>query len=712
MFWLETPLSRPFVLIITIIIASFTGITLDQFTGYTSDNWIHDAALVHQHRQRWDYVSLVVLDKDVPFSVSRKQALPLYAKAADRLIAAGAKGIFLDARISKEMDSRIAFARCIASDGQVQWVEPSCEISTEQQCTVHTGRKLGAPLRMNDSTLKKFSIAPYMGNPDLPDFLIYDWGGAFAIPEKGLVASDRLVTKDDPIARWFDLSKDHAIFKLATFIQPLSTNTLPETFIEDEICDSQRLCRRVRLSKPQFGTQIQGSHPIIPVSLLASCDTKLAEQTAKLAKDRLIIFQLTSPEESTDLLVTPMTNSWFGPQKMSFGAQYLADSVETLLKLDHPRAPPQWLKISMLVLSAIIGVITAAYLRQYLVWSLAICLFFLLIALCILNPLVQLWPVSATMLSFLMGAGQLTGLHLVLGFRHGKLTASYMPKQIRSLLLNLKTGESFQNRRCTAVVLMSDLAGYTTLTGLLKEPEHILELMNDYLSATSIVLQDKYNGWLESYVGDMVCYYWPYKDEEKLTAHHLALQGALELAALQKQFFSSLPERYHSQINAETLQKMQSFINAGIGISAGPVVMGNLGPSHSQGLKKFGILGDPLNLASRIESLTRHFNTEIIISAEFIDLQEPNSFALRRLGCIKVKGRATPETLFALGDQNDPRCNPIHISSWHTWLQAVEEGQTTLPEYPDIYKQDVDTINNWLDRHLLHTDGIWYLDEK
>jgi adenylate cyclase len=42
---------------------------------------------------------------------------------------------------------------------------------------------------------------------------------------------------------------------------------------------------------------------------------------------------------------------------------------------------------------------------------------------------------------------------------------------------------------------MSDLAGYTKVSGILKEPGYVLNLMNDYLEETSLVLQDKYNGW-------------------------------------------------------------------------------------------------------------------------------------------------------------------------------------------------------------------------
>ena len=126
----------------------------------------------------------------------------------------------------------------------------------------------------------------------------------------------------------------------------------------------------------------------------------------------------------------------------------------------------------------------------------------------------QLWPVTNSLLVFLCGAGLTLTAHLVIGFREGRLISQYMPKQIHDLLIGLGENETFRNRRHMAIVLMSDLACYTKVTDELREPSHVLKLMNDYLSETSFVLQDKYQGWLESYIGDMVCYYWPYRIPE------------------------------------------------------------------------------------------------------------------------------------------------------------------------------------------------------
>ncbi len=593
------PITSLKLLMLFMLISASSGGILDYYFGNKIDFWVHDSALVFQQRTDWVHTAIVVLDDDVPIQVGRKQALPLFAAAADRLIAAGAKGVFLDARLSKEIESSMPYALCIEPEGDVRWSYPQCALTSPSQCQMVNSQAGNAPLRMKPRTIPYFRIAPYLtGQEGLPDFLLYDLEAFPFIPEQGLVASDRLVTNKDPIARWLDLSKDHAVFILANFISPdLAADSLKH-FENDEICDKGILCRRNRLSLPTYRTQPNGRRPIVPVSQLASCDLNIAQQAASRLKNKVVIMQMTSPSESTDIIVTPMTTALFGPKLMTPGAQYLADSVETLLNRDHPRTPGTIVKVFLFLITAVVSVLAGAYLKQPFLWLSSFIVFAILVALCFFNPIIQLWPVTATMLTFLVGACLTTGAHLIIGFREGTLIRNYMPRQIHNMLISLDSDERFQNRRCQAIVLMSDVAGYTTVTALLKEPMHVLNLMNDYLSETSIVLQDKYLGWLEGYVGDMVCYYWPHCEKENSPALQNALLGSLELSRLQKDFFASVVERYKNKISDDVLENISSIIDAGIGLTSGNVVMGDLGPKR--GVRKFGVLGDPLNLAARI----------------------------------------------------------------------------------------------------------------
>jgi adenylate cyclase len=698
-----------------IVLASLVGLLLDYSFGTQIDYWLHDSALVYQKRQEWKYSGVVVLDDDVPFRVTRIQALPLFAKAVERLVAQGTKGIFLDARVSKEIEGKMPYAVCLENDGQARWSTPTCAVNSSGNiCTIGNSEAGNAPLKMNTEAIARFRLAPYLGiGETLPDFLLFDLEATEAIPAEGLVASDRLVTKSTPIARWLDMSDDHAIFKLISLLAPDKVASLyQKNELLDETCDNDKRCRRIRLSEPIYTTHEKNGKLILPLSKLAACDERIANQTAVLLKNKVAILQTTSPDESTDIMVTPMTTALFGPQALTPGAQYLVDEVETLLNQDFPRRPPQAVRIGFFVCAAMLSVLIGAFYSQTLLWLTGIMVFFIIIALSFFNHLTQLWPISAVMAAYGMGAVQIVATHLVLGLRYANLSNEYMPQAVVEMLISLKSIKSFQPRNCKVVVLMSDLAGYTTVTGLLKKPEYVMNLMNDYLDQTSIVLQNTYKGILEAYVGDMVCYYWLYEDEEQQEAFNNVLLGAIELAQLQKDFFSKVSDRYKDVLTPDVIKKIEETINAGIGVTAGDAVRGNLGPKN--GVKKFSILGDPLNLAARAESLTRHFNTEIIIAGENFSktVLESEDLATRRLGIIRVKGRTEAAVLYALGKKDEPRFALENLQAWEKWSAEIEAGHDVTDIYcPEIYNKDKKTLMDWRDKGVLD-NGIWQLHEK
>ncbi|MGJ0514413.1 MAG: adenylate/guanylate cyclase domain-containing protein [Methylomicrobium sp.] len=689
--------------------ALLAGGILEFWIGNAVDYWIHDAAVVYQARTVWRHTAVVVLDDGVPINVDRKQALPLFAKATERLVDAGAKGVFLDARIPKELEGVMPYAVCIRQDGNVEWSRPACQ-TTNRQCRIASSALGTAPLKMKPEVFRYFRLAPYLpGQDQLPDFLLYDWEAENVIPPEGINALDRLITKNTPIARWMDMSRNHAVLVMSRLFDAEKA-ARSEAGFENEVCDQGTPCRRIRLSYPVFSPMTTGDRLVLPVSQLASCDSQISRRAALKAQGKVVILQMTAPTESTDSIITPMSTAWLGPHVLTPGAQYLVDAIETLLNQDHPRPPPAFIKYLVFLLAATLGVGLGAYYPHFYLWISGVGMVAVLGGLCFFMPTMQLWPVTAPMVIFLCGAGETLAAHLIFGFREGHLISQYMPKQIHNLLSGLKKNESFRNRRHRAIVLMSDLAGYSTVTEILNEPGHVLQLMNDYLSETSFVLQDKYQGWLESYIGDMVCYYWPFHSDNQMAAYRNALQGALELSTLQKRFFTSVFERYQGRFDDAVLLRICRVINAGIGLSSGEVVMGDLGPKN--GVRKFGILGDPMNLTSRIESLTRCFNTEIIITGEFLAAAESLQYGVRRLGNMCVKGRSAPEILYAVGYLNDFRFGIEELRAWNDWLRDLEQGREAGSNCPEIFAKDKATLLQWQARGLLDPSGVWRLDEK
>lgn len=698
-------------LLILVSIAFTLGTTLDVIFGTQIDYWLHDAALVYQARQAWQHTAIVVLDDKIPAQVTRLQALPLYARAVEKLVATGVKGIFLDASNPKKIEDKMPYAQCVETNGDIRWSLPMCNVNG-LRCELGSSPVGNAPLKMAAEVWPLFRVAPYLpGQQDLPDFLLYDLEAEAFIPPQGLVAADRLVRKHSAIARWMDLSEEHAAVVLANFIDPQLTQT--NLFNEArESCDQNLPCRRMRFSRPIYSTEISQRFPILPVSQLAACDDTVALKAASFLKGRVVILQLTGTTEATDVHVTPFTTAFYGPNLLTPGSQYLADAVETLLNNDYPRAPSSLLKTLLFLFAALLGGYVGVYVKyQRWLWGSGFLVFLISSSLCFVIPLQQLWPITATLISFIAAALGGIALHLVIGIRQTRILQQYMPQPVSNLLLSLKEHESFRNKRCQAIVLMSDLTGYTTVTGILQEPAPLLELMNDYLNETAYVLQERYAGWLESYIGDMVCYYWPFIPEQQMLAYQNVLTGALELAERQKQFFLQIKQRYQTKFTPEVLQNISQVINAGIGVTAGTVVMGDLGPQY--GVRKFGILGDPMNLTARVEALTRYFNTEIIITAEFLTAAAALGYPTRRLGRFCVKGRLKAEMLYALGPANDPRWQDTVLRSWENWLSKIEQGLLDVPDCPALFQLDQASFYKWQCLGLLHVqEKTWYLDGK
>lgn len=726
--------------LLMILLAFLVGGGIDALVKTNIDYWIHDEAVVIQERKDWKHVAIVALDEKVPIYVGRQQAIPLFARAADVLASVGAKGFFLDAMLSKEIEAKMPYAACIMPSGDVQWSLPKTWID-QNQCQIDNSAKGNAPLAMSKAALDIFRIAPYQaGQEDLSDGLLYGKAEQY-IPPSGIVREVGVIKKNEHSAvnRWIELNERHAVIDLAKMINPkqvadslkedhefceqkkfcseIATLPHPEQIAysvtdDPKVCLLKLPCRRIRFSRPVLNIQESGSKLILPISQLAACDDRVARQSALQLKDRVVIFQLTTPTEMTDVHVIPTTTAVFGSNLLIPGSQYLGDAIETILANDQPREPSLMYKAFIFLIAAALGVLGSLYLKNIgWLWLIGPAFCLLLGALCILSPISQLLPVTSAMIAFVFGALEGIGLHLIIGSKEARLVTQYMPKQVHDILMPLKINQSFQDKQSQAIVLMSDLSGYTTMTSILNEPALLLSLMNDYLTETSFVLQDSYQGWLESYIGDMVCYYWPYEDKDKAKNFDNALKGAVALWGLQKHFFEiTLPQRYQHQFSQVTLDKIIAVIDAGIGLSAGDVIMGNLGPKA--GVRKFGILGDPMNLTARVESLTRFFNTEIIVTEEFLDAATRLGYPTRRLGCYQVKGRHQSVNIYALGTSEDPRFQSDVIKMWEHWLSVEErEGDVNVEPYPEIFQHDKDHISVWKRRNLLR-NGVWVLDLK
>jgi adenylate cyclase len=180
-------------------------------------------------------------------------------------------------------------------------------------------------------------------------------------------------------------------------------------------------------------------------------------------------------------------------------------------------------------------------------------------------------------------------------------------------------------------VMFSDIRGFTTISEGLT-PDALVNLLNEYLGAmTDIVFANQ--GTLDKYIGDAIMAFWgsPYPQEDHaIRACNCALQMVRTL----------------EKLNVKWQAEGRPPISIGIGLNTGLLNVGNMGSAKRLA---WTVMGDNVNLASRLEGINKQYHTQIVISeATYRQVQE--RFVCRELDKIKVKGKNQPVNIYELLD--------------------------------------------------------------
>lgn len=190
-------------------------------------------------------------------------------------------------------------------------------------------------------------------------------------------------------------------------------------------------------------------------------------------------------------------------------------------------------------------------------------------------------------------------------------------------------------------ILFADLRGFTTMSEHLS-PHDLIQLLNRYLERMSAEIH-RHGGTIDKFIGDeiMVLFGAP-------VAHEDSAARALATALAMERALAKLNAELAEEAAANPAAKLPTALGVGIGINTARVVSGNIGTHKRQ---NYSVIGDGVNIAARLQSLTRttEYRTNIITSAATVAaLRDPKAFALRPLGRAQVKGRGEPVDVFAL----------------------------------------------------------------
>jgi adenylate cyclase len=230
-------------------------------------------------------------------------------------------------------------------------------------------------------------------------------------------------------------------------------------------------------------------------------------------------------------------------------------------------------------------------------------------------------------------------------------------------------------------IMFSDVRGFTTISESYKhDPQGLTALMNRFLTPlTNAILARK--GTIDKYMGDAIMAFWnaPLDDNEhQLNACEAALDMLERIDVLNKE----------REIEAQSGGHAYIPINVGVGLNTGTCVVGNMGSNLRF---DYSVLGDSVNLASRLEGQSKEYGFPIIVGSKTA-LAVKDKFAILELDFIMVKGKKEPEVIYAIAGREDTaksgrfqRLRNLTIEmlacyrsrDWEGALAAIERGRTT-----------------------------------
>jgi adenylate cyclase len=207
-----------------------------------------------------------------------------------------------------------------------------------------------------------------------------------------------------------------------------------------------------------------------------------------------------------------------------------------------------------------------------------------------------------------------------------KLFGRYVSRDVYAQLLAHPELAELGGRRRDMSVLFSDIRGFTTVTER-GEAEAIVAQLNEYFS-TMVDVVFRHGGTVDKFVGDMVMALFGAPLDDPDHAEH-AVAAAVEMV------------KTLGDLNRRWVSEGKTQLDIGVGINSGEMIAGNIGSSS---IMSYTVIGDNVNLGSRLESLNKDYGTRIIISDTTLR-RLTGSYDVRPLGDVVVKGKQKAVTI-------------------------------------------------------------------
>ena len=217
--------------------------------------------------------------------------------------------------------------------------------------------------------------------------------------------------------------------------------------------------------------------------------------------------------------------------------------------------------------------------------------------------------------------------------------ARYMTKELAEKLLD--SGEPMLGGQLqAATILFSDIRSFTALSERMASPQETVSMLNDYFTLMVDIIFE-YGGILDKYIGDaiMAVFGAPFSTGEDADR---ATKAGLDMLRALREF------------NLRRTAEGKDPVTIGIGVNTGEVLSGNIGSMRRM---DYTVIGDGVNLASRLEGVNKHYGTRILLSEFTYDLLK-GAYLSRPVDCLRVKGKSKPVDVYEILDFHDESSFP------------------------------------------------------
>jgi adenylate cyclase len=360
----------------------------------------------------------------------------------------------------------------------------------------------------------------------------------------------------------------------------------------------------------------------------------------------------------SDLVATPV-------QSVYPGVEVHASLIEGILDKHFP-VEPSWARganLSVMLAAGLVLALLLPWLGPGLLLSAAAA-----VAAVLIGTNFWLWHTKGLVLQLAMPLQLVTVLavfNLAYGFlgesrqrnRLKDMFGQYVPPPLVEQMMRRPDRFTTEGESRELTVLFADIRNFTALSEALS-PNELKNLLNSFFTPMTRIIFEK-RGTIDKYVGDMIMAFWgaPLPDERH--ALHAVEAGLAMLTEVER-------------LKAEFARRGLPEINIGIGLNTGIMNVGDMG---SEFRRAYTVIGDAVNLASRIEGLTKYYGVGMVIGED--TYRQLDNIVCRKLDRVRVKGKTKGVEVYQPLCRRDQASDALHreLESYHRALELYWDKQ-------------------------------------